>query len=342
MTGDTTRVLIETIVRKALREIQDSPERTIRNLVDMAQHFAKGRFQRHFFEASQKMLENENSPYYVLVKDTAYHVDPERLLAFGINVGYNSCTLGARRIREIEEKEGYNIPWALPLYLEAKTLEDHMEQYQRLIAQGEKLGIYTWFLICHDQPFDVMGLIADHPDSAFVLFFHKEYGCPQLLEEAADLKQLLLAVEYDEDQMDFCAQMRDMGMLYAVYDEYDDETAEDIFSGERLWAMQQMHPHVAVLIGAAGCSEQVRHKVYDHVISSRAQQIYQMIPWEFTMDNRFVDTVISTDACLAGFTASGQLYTPRQIMQGKAYNLFENDLDTILKSAFPKAGSENE
>lgn len=42
------RTLIETFVRKTLRDIKDSPERGIRNLVDMALNFSKGGFKRGF------------------------------------------------------------------------------------------------------------------------------------------------------------------------------------------------------------------------------------------------------------------------------------------------------
>lgn len=50
MEKSTSRIIIETIVKKALRDIKDSPERSIRNLVDMALHFSDGRFQRNFLK----------------------------------------------------------------------------------------------------------------------------------------------------------------------------------------------------------------------------------------------------------------------------------------------------
>ena len=100
MTNSISRVLIETIVRKTLRDIEESPERSTRNLVDMALQFSNGRFQKYFLETARGMLENENSAYYALVRDAVGNIDHERLLNFGMNVGYNSCTSGARRIRE--------------------------------------------------------------------------------------------------------------------------------------------------------------------------------------------------------------------------------------------------
>ncbi len=52
----TSRVLIETVVRKALVDIKETPERCTRNLVDMALHFCEGRYQRNFFECAKTML----------------------------------------------------------------------------------------------------------------------------------------------------------------------------------------------------------------------------------------------------------------------------------------------
>ena len=58
-----SRLLIETVVKRALEDIKESPERGIRNLIDMALQFSEGRFQREFFTSAQAMLQNENSAY---------------------------------------------------------------------------------------------------------------------------------------------------------------------------------------------------------------------------------------------------------------------------------------
>ena len=108
MERKASRIIIETLVRKALRDIKDSPERSMRNLVDMALHFSQGRFQQRFFTAAQTMLQNEQSAYYDMVQDLVNHVDPERILRFGMDLGYNSCTYGANTIRCLEEKEKCN------------------------------------------------------------------------------------------------------------------------------------------------------------------------------------------------------------------------------------------
>lgn len=60
----------------------------------MALHFSDGRFQSRFFRTAQTMLEHEGSAYYALVEDAANIIDPEHLVTFGMNLGYNSCTWG--------------------------------------------------------------------------------------------------------------------------------------------------------------------------------------------------------------------------------------------------------
>ena len=102
MGEDMSRVLIETMVRKGIREIQEDPERSARNLVDMAIHFLpEGRFSRALFDNVQRMLRDEDSAYYALVSDMVHHMDAERLLTFGMLLGYDGFTLGAQHARAL-------------------------------------------------------------------------------------------------------------------------------------------------------------------------------------------------------------------------------------------------
>ena len=96
MDDSMSRVLIQTYVQSKLKELKRSPERSIRNLVDMALHFSNGRFQKHFFETVQNMLHNQQSAYFPLVQNLMRSVSEERLMSFGMNLGYNSFTAGVK------------------------------------------------------------------------------------------------------------------------------------------------------------------------------------------------------------------------------------------------------
>lgn len=102
--------MAESIVRRSFFEIKKDPKRAIRKLVDIGQETAGGRLQQKFMAMAQQLLKKDDSPYYLLIQNTIKQVDEERLLTFGMNLGWNSFTQGAKQIRSNEEKLGFNIP----------------------------------------------------------------------------------------------------------------------------------------------------------------------------------------------------------------------------------------
>lgn len=337
MKNNTSRIIIETIVKRTLRNIKDSPERSIRNLVDMALHFSGGRFQRNFFEVAQTMLQNENSPYYGLIEDTVSHVDAERILRFGMNIGYNSCTIGAKTIREIERKENYNIPWMVSLYLDTGKFYIHQKKYQSFISQGENLGIYTWVLFPDENPQKVLSLVQSHPDSAFILFCSPREITQDFTSSASMLKNLMIVVQYKENVHDACRLLREKGLLYSIYFCYRNSYEETIINGHLIYNIQRLHPVFTILHAATECSAQVKEKVYETVKQARKLQKFQTIVWESTYDSCFVDGIISNESCLATFNSEGYLLTLQEAKANEYLNLFHNDLAPILKTAFPKS-----
>ena len=82
MENSVNRIMVNTIVKKAIHDLKADPERTVRNLIDMALKFADTRFQQQFYSGAQSLLTNEKSAYYDLVKDTITQVNEETLLTF--------------------------------------------------------------------------------------------------------------------------------------------------------------------------------------------------------------------------------------------------------------------
>jgi len=340
MEKSTSRIIIETIVKKALRDIKDSPERSIRNLVDMALHFSDGRFQRNFFEVAQTMLQNERSPYYGLIEDTVAHVDSERLLQFGMNLGYNSCTIGAKTIREIEEKEKYNIPWIISLNMEPQRFSAHQQRYHAVIAQGEGLGIYTWMLLPKSQPQDILSLVQEHPDSAFILFCKTEEITLSFLDCVSELNNLMLAIRYEEDAADACDLLRKAELLYSVYYRYTADDVESITSGDLFCSIEQLHPVFTILLADPECPETAREAAYEAVKRARNLQLFQTLALEAACDSSFVDSIISNESCLANFDSEGHLLTLQERKTEDCFNMLQTDLPRILKQAFPKSNSD--
>lgn len=153
------RTLIQTVVRQKLNAIKSDPERSLRNLVDMGLSFAVGGEQKRFLQQAQHALQDENSAYYRIIYDMALHVDTEHLMGFGMNLGYNSLTAGARTIRRLESECGYDIPWCLTLAIDRKGYTAHESDYTNLIEQGKRLGIYTYLIIAPELPVGLFTLL---------------------------------------------------------------------------------------------------------------------------------------------------------------------------------------
>ena len=339
MKKSMSRILVENVVKKALKSIKDSPERGIRNLVDMALQFSEGRFQKDFFTVTQTMLQNENSAYYGLVRNVVSYTDSDRLFTFGMNVGYNGCTEGARCIRHNEEKMNCNIPWTVLLQIDTQQFAENQKKYSDLIREGESLGIYTWMVFPTDQPQKVFSLAEDYPDSAFCFFCEKEAVTPALIDEAAECKNLMLVVRYDENTDAVCEALQERGLLYSVWYQYGQKDAEIIINGDLFSSTQQVSPTFTVLLPETSCPEEVRRLVYQETKRTRSEQNFRTITWELQRDNCLIDTIISGDACSVCFDKVGNLCDWSGTIEN--CNLFQSNLTEMLTAAYPKKVGES-
>lgn len=336
MKNSMSRILIETVVRNTLKNIKESPERSIRNLIDMALHVSEGRFQQNFFQTAQTMLQNENSPYYALVRDVVANVDTERLVNFGMNLGYNSCTIGAKQIRENESELGFNIPWAVAFDTDIQQSPEYLPEYHIAIEDGEKLGIYSWMLFPHSHPQKILPLISSHTDSAFFLFCCPDDIDTAFLDGISELHNLMLVIRYKEDIGELCSQIRRAGLLYSVYYPYSRKDIDAMSNGDLFYSIQQEHPVFTILQAQPGCPEAIVRLAHEITEQARREQSYQTIPWELYYDNRTIDKIISDDVCSPWFDANGDLCGWDKNVKRENCNLFENGLFSALKYAYPK------
>lgn len=329
-------VLIETIVRKALRDIKETPERSTRNLVDLALNFCEGRFQRNFFERAQTILRNQRSQYYGLIQDIVTHVSAERLIKFGINLGYHSCTVGAKLIRTTEEKEGFNIPWSVSLTLSGADYKTHAVGYQKAIQQGQELGIYTWMLYCLHSPQSLFELIAVYRQHAFVLYCSPSDLSENVLDAAETLHNIMFVVRVASGVEETCQRLRERNFLYSIYYTYTESDVKHILNGDLLRDAELLHPAFTVFLMQPNCLPHVQTMVYQYVVRERNAQAYQTLPWDAVGDSNYVDSVISEDSCNVGFESDGRLSVFQNKMSTADYNLFKLPLRNILQQTFPK------
>ncbi|MBR2420720.1 MAG: hypothetical protein IKB09_00030, partial [Oscillospiraceae bacterium] len=220
MKKSMNEIMVRTIVKKAIRNLKTDPERTIRNLVDMAAQFADSRFQQEFYSCAQRILSDEHSGYYTLAKDSLSQVNEETLLNFSMNLGYNGLYLGAQNIREIRQREGYHIPWTISLTVMQDALCD---LHHELICQGEELGIHTWQLFSNHGIYECLTLAQCHPDSSFVIFCDVNAIDLNVLDHADNIHNVALMIPYDADADILSELLRSSGMLYGIYHCYTEQ-----------------------------------------------------------------------------------------------------------------------
>ena len=334
MKKDINWMLIESVVRRTVQKLHDSPEREIRNLIDLGLSFADGRFQRKFLKASQKMLRNEKSAYYPLIKDVVSHVDEERLVTFGMNLGYNGCTRGAKTIRQIEQEEDFNIPWALSFSLNPAQIENGC--YSSVIRQGTELGIYVYLMEASDPVEQSLALTAEHPDCAFVLFVRPQQITDAFVQQLEKQNNLMLSVEWEEGAVESCRLLREHRLLYSVHHPYSTEQVPSLLDGSWTEEVLAARPAFALLIAQRDCPADRQQEVYRYVLSVRDGQKYPLILMDIKNDLLMIDNIISSDVCLAGFDRNGTLYSHNATYRTKDYNLFASPVRQILSLAMKK------
>lgn len=338
MRNDIFYTLIETVVANKLKDMKKYPKRAARNLIDLGLLFSKGKFQNAFFSSAQTMLQNEDSPYYKLIDNVVNGVENQRLLTFGMNLGYNSFKSGSREIRRNERKLNCTIPWEITLHIDNFSFKNNNQSYDSLISDGERLGIYSWIIFL-DKPFsDFLDLVKKHPDSVFFIFLEdldedektKQSKIDEnFLDCIEELKNIMLIVELDKKNRHVYNDLKQKKLLYSVYYRYSQKNIDLILDGSILRFAEQFNPFFTVFVSEPYCNKNLREMVYNVSEQSRNEQLYSTIAWELFHSNAYIDKIISGKSRYISFDHSGILCD----VDGKKIgdkNIFESDLVSIL------------
>ena len=336
MENSMIRILIETVTKKSLHDIKSSPERGIRNLIDTALQFSRGQFQKNLFAAMQTMLKNESSAYYSLVSDIISTVDEDRLLEFGMTLGYNSCMIGTKTIRKNEKILNCTIPWAIKLQVDPFGLEQYKHQYSRVIKEGNQLGIYTWMFFTAPYTQDLLRLVTENPDNCFFVFCDPEDVTEDFVEAVSETNNLMIVVRYEEEAEDACLRLREQGLLYSVYYPYSSKDIDTIVNCDLFYTVQELHPLFSVFLAQPDCPDSVQKLTYQTIQTARANQQHRTILLDLLGDNRMINEIISNDPCTVNFDKKGILHHENKETEEEEYNLFTYSLQEILQQTFPK------
>lgn len=331
-----TRSLIEALVKSKLEDLKNSPERTTRNLVDMALHFSEGRFQKRFFEIAQTMLENENSLYYQMIYHAVANVDNRHILNFGMNLGYNSCTYGAKIIRKTEQQFGFNVPWCITLELSKDRLLYSPEQYHQVLQEGKSLGIYSWLIFSHGCMNEFLPIIEMNPECAFFIFCDSSELTDIVLENYTAIHNVMFVIHYNEKAVNIYHLLQEQKFLYSSYVYYNDNNITDILDSELLCEINETNSSFAVFIPDLHCSEETKILVGNYAANAINHPSYKTLPFDFNYHLNKIDSIISDDSCSIWFDNKGTPLIDTDFVSPITLNLFSQTLSDILKIVFPK------
>lgn len=330
--------LAETVLRKAIRDMRDTPTRTFRNLVDLGVHLSVYPFQRQFFTAVQDMLTDETSAYYQMLSDLVRTVDTDRLVTFGVNLGYNACTLGARQIRRLEQERHFSVPWALSLELDDSPAA--LAGCTHILEQGTAMGIHAWVLYVRSSMAPVPALLARFPQCAFLVICAPAQLTPTFLDKNPPSPHVMYAVSWTEGAAAACTRLRRRGCLYALFVAYDRQQAPAMLQTDFLRQAQDLHPAFVFFRAQPDCPDATQKEVYAHIRTIRRQQRYQTVPFDLIGDMQWISGAISHGACAAGFDCQGRLQTGQELTCTGLPNAFTAPLAAILQQAFSDVSAQ--
>lgn len=144
-TQDVTRSVIRLELARAFRGMESNPKRTLRKLADLGKVCARGSVQKEIFGIFQQCLRYKDSPYFSVMQNLVRNVSAENLTTFGMNLGYNSWTDGAKKIRAKKDNEGILTSWIQ--ILDLSQSEWTVENLNAFIDFWKTYGVCTYALL---------------------------------------------------------------------------------------------------------------------------------------------------------------------------------------------------
>lgn len=337
-----TYAVIKAAVENGIRYIQDNPKRGVRNLLDLGEYFAKGRFQKYFFEIAHEILNNENSFYYDIIENLINNTSHRTVSEYGINIGYHSFTYGAGIIRDHESKNGYNVPWVVVFDFEEDCM-DHLltDEVDRLVKEGKKIGIYSCIMIFKENLCmldEMVDVIRNNADCAFLILLDSGTVTEETAEKLSSLNNLFIFVgfeentEHDEKTAEKLRFLKKQGCLCGGFMYYDDVNASCIFDGTAAERMISASINFAMFIRKEDCSENTAKEVCEHICRSRTRLSSPVCLIDFYGDIARIDGIISEEPFFMSIDSSGQAASLRLYEKKPDYNVRGNSLENILKN----------
>lgn len=314
-----TRGLISGIVDHYIREITQDPNRSVRKLLDMAERTSDGSTQKICYQMMQQMAANQSSPYYEMIHHLVTHTNPHTIRQFGINLGHNAWTFGSGNVRRIVSQSNPCLSWAVFFDRTAISERIPFSAVKEIVKRGRKLDLYAWLIFASDsldEWNEYTELFRENPDSVFGLYVLPDTLREDILEEAADIPNLMFFLSTDEPDWQIKAdELTNKKLLYsAARTISNDAQAEEILSGSWLEELVSCHPLMAFSIAADTLPEETARKIKNYMWNTRLDQLYPILPADLISDFVVINNLITNRNILYRVNADGSVSAARELL----------------------------
>lgn len=303
---DTVRAMVRFALDRALQNMK-SPQRGLRNLVDLGAMFAKSESSRAFLQAAQEILKDKKSPYYDLLQRLLEAVDVRTLSNLCVNLGYNALTRGAREIRAHAQALDTSLP--LAMQVEAEPSRKGEGRAATVCGNAQRLGVHLFLLDgTEGLPDYLWGITRDMPEAAFIVLIGPDDLATVPLDSLVQQGNCLFVA--DAQQAGFAAQcdrLRRARLPYAALCTYTEATYAHMLTDAQVQPCVDAGCIGALYVPTADCPAGVYWAMQTRTAQYRQSPSLPMLVTDFVGDMHTVCQWVIGESRMLRMGAEGAL-----------------------------------
>ena len=204
-------------LEQAFHYLYKDPEKNLRHIMDWADKFANGEFERQR-ATIRAAIEDPEHPYHDYILHVVNDVDPEVMKTMAANFFLNANLIGWDRQESYRKQYNCNIPWAILLDPTSacnlhctgcwaaeygNKLNLSFDEIDGIIRQGKELGIYM-YIYTGGEPLvrkkDLIRLCEKHDDCIFLCFTNATLIDEAFADEMLRVKNFVPAISLEGDE----------------------------------------------------------------------------------------------------------------------------------------------
>ncbi len=199
------RTAVSVIVDRLLDKAQKDRQKTLLELIDLAEQFWGSNFKKASYEGLRAAVNDPENRWMKFINSVLDETDPKYAKQMIMNLGYEAFFRGTKMIRKNREVYHCNIPWLI-LFDPTSACNMHckgcwsgtygrkynmsFEDMDKIVTEGKELGVYL-YMMTGGEPLvrkkDILRLAEKHNDVEFALYTNSSLIDEELCKEVVRL-----------------------------------------------------------------------------------------------------------------------------------------------------------